>query len=57
MAMSIDALFKAAENTVVTDEMRDALVKRLKEADRRFAEEDERKYNFPPGFMDRQYTI
>ena len=57
MAMTIDALLKAAQKTVVTEEDVRKLNKRLADADKRFEEERRRKESDPQGFLNFQYTL
>ena len=57
MAMSLKVLLAAAEKTVVTDEKRQKLKERLAAAEKRFAKKDGERKNFPPGFLDREFTL
>ncbi len=57
MAMTIDALLKAAQQTVVTEEDVRKLNKRLADAEKRFEEERRIKEHDPQGFLNFQYTL
>jgi len=54
---SLKQLIKASEKTVVTKDGAKKLNKRLAKAEKLFEEKDEQKNNFPPGFLDREFTL
>lgn len=57
MAMTIEKLIAASQRTIMTKEAARKLDKRLADAEKRFAEEDSEKHDFPPGFLDREFTL
>ena len=57
MAMNIDKLIAAAEKAIITDDDIRKLKKRLAAAEKRFEKERSERENFPPGFLDREYTL
>ena len=57
MAMTIEALLKAAQRTVVTEEDVRKLNKRLADAEKRFEDERRIKESNPQGFLNFQYTL
>lgn len=55
--MSVDALLKAVQNTVITEKDVEALNKRLKAAEERFAEKERLNRIGQSEFLNRRYTI
>lgn len=54
--MSMKKLLALASKPVTDDSIK-KLKQRLAEAEKRFEEKDRERYNFPPGFLDREFTL